>query len=430
MPVSTPVTDNDEEGGEEAVERADSVTEAVEQEADGRLKEREPEAQVKRVDPITGKITYLDTVAASIVSEEWLAENYGGGRYQIYRRGYVNGRWQYAGHETFAIDESIPFKGSLKAQRNKQRERDELRGSLHDADGKVLRDFGGGDDGGFDDIIKSGIISMMREQQQQSQLTTQMVMGMMEQSRAGAAAERQAMMEMMRAMRESSASKTDVVGLIGALTPLAQLILPLVMKKDGPDLERILTLVRESQPKGSEEKLSDMLELLAKFREATGAGDGEGGGFGSVVEKFAAILPALIQARSPVAPANAVAKVAEPTAPPIRGELPSGVAIPENVTADDVWNIIGQNVTLLRGAAALNRAPHRVAAMVVEFAQPQQRALLQEVLADDTFLPQFFERFPEMQTYRVWTTSFVQALQDELFGVTDDEDADEPEEAK
>ena len=89
---------------------------------------------------------------------------------------------------------------------------------------------------------------------------------------------------------------------------------------------------------------------------------------------------------------------------------------------EDVWRLIGEQMALIRSFAAMGRDTRRVAAMAVEFASAPQRVLMMEVLGSEEFTKQFFERFPQMETYRRWTESFIEELRIELFGEGDDEE--------
>lgn len=416
--------DDDELLDGEGQAPASSVTEEVERQAEARLAEREPQAQIRRVDPLTGKVTFLDTISASIVNEEWLAENYGGGKYQVYRRGLVNGKWQYAGFETFEIDESIPFKGSLKAQKIHKAERDERDDRIHERfDPRMMR--GGDDEGGMGDIVKGGILTLMRESSSATQMNNQMLIATMEQSRNANQMMMQQMLEMFRVEREARKPSIDIVQLIGAISPLVPSLIQLFQRKEQTSVAEIATLIEKFQPKGGAEKFDELLNLAIKLRDATG-GDGDGNNNGNglmgAIGKALEVLPALVQARSGV-PASATATMTpQPMAvPPILPPTPeNGVG-----EANDVWTAIGSRLPLLIGAAAINRNPGRTAAVAVEFASPQERAVLTELVAVDDFVPQLFQRFPQLVNYRVWTLSFIEALRFELLGEDDDEEEEE-----
>ena len=415
---------------DEATETQDSATAAAQEEAERRMTEREPTATIRRSDPLTGKLTFLDTVAAALVTEDWLADNYGGGKYIAYKRGLKDGKWQYVGSETFEIDDSIPFKGSLKAQRKLPPmgggfgDDDELP-RVYERDGRAV---GGG---GGDSLIQAGVFNLIKAQADTSSMSNQFFMTMMQQMSESSRTHATMMMEMMKANKPAG---MDIPALISAIASLAPLLQPLLNRKELSPQD-IIELIREARPKAEGEKLSEMLEIVSKMREAfaaDGGGGGSGDGFMGALSKALDVLPSLVQARTmagnpppSAAPRAAASASPEPTVPRALLELPRGDEALVVTKAEDVWALMEPYIPRLHLAAATGRNPGRIAVTVWEFAPANYQAVLTEVLADEGFEDALLARFPTLAAHKVWTYKFVEGLRGEAFA---DEDADdEPE---
>jgi hypothetical protein len=67
-----------------------------------------PKATVKRVDPVTGKQTWLGEIASDQATQEYVATRWGGGKYFLkHKVAKPTGGWRYAFHQTFEIDPSV-----------------------------------------------------------------------------------------------------------------------------------------------------------------------------------------------------------------------------------------------------------------------------------------------------------------------------------
>lgn len=432
-----PNADDDEarDGGDDAQAPPESVTEAALADAAERVNEREPEARISYVDD-AGKDQYLDTVALSLVSEEWIAETYGGGKFKALKRGKTEGgKWGYIGHDTYDIDPSLPFKGSMRKQREDRARRESYEldmagASIHNADGSRV----GGSR--MDSIIESGVLSLMKRSEESSTQSMQMFMNMMAESRQSAQAQMTMVMKMMETMGANSRPATSplVEILAAAAAPAIPEIIKSLMGRKDNQLKEVMEMMERLKPKDEGTKLSDTLEMMAKLKEIAQdvAGDSEPvSPWLKVMERIGDVLPAILArvpqpAAAPVA-APGVTMVHSPASPGVPGATPmppDGGGVPMINGPDDVWNIIGENLTLMRGAAAIGRDPRRVAAMAIELASPAQRGLMGEVLATEDFTKMFFEKFPQMESYRNWTTSFIEELKAELFGGEYDDDLD------
>lgn len=453
--------DEDDLGGEDGggEQQHDSLSAAVAAESELKLKEREPEAIISRTDERTGQDEHLDTVSASVVSEDWIAETYGGGKYRVKLKGFVEGRWQYMKHLTFSIDKSLPFKGSIKSQTLRENEEREI--STRERvliDGMPPSPARGGD--GFDDVIRSGIVQTMREQAQFSQLMMQSFANIMEEGRQSSKVNNEMMMTMLRQMKEDK-PKVDWVQVLGVVTPILPQLLELVKRKDAMGPAEIIALIEKVKPKDEATKVEDMLNLVTKVREATEGfgGGGEGGGIagtlGKVLEAVAPMLatrlvePAPRQPMPPTAAVQMDARVSAGrlpiTAERMRAEqaavdalgaaaslaqpgqpiAPLGEIDLANVTADQVWALIGEHAGKLELAATLGRRPHIMAGLVVDVITPAQKAVLAEVLDTEGFDDELFTRFPNFVKRRRWVQDFLDALRDEVLGPMEDDDLPE-----
>lgn len=423
--------------GEGTKPNADSLTDAVSEEANDRMADREPQAIVRRLDDDTGEAMHLDTVTAQIVNEDWIANTYGGGKYRVVIRGYVDGSWKYVRHDSYAIDSSLPFKGSLKGQKAQRAELEEraARISLHDVDGRVMQRGGGGEQTPMQSVIESGVLAMMRESQQNSSLMIQNTMAIMEQGRAAAQASNQMMIEMMRESRQAKPA-IDWVAILAIIVPLIPPLLQAMKSKDAIGIQEILTLLEKARPKDEGAKFDDMLTMMVKMREATesmgGGGDGGGSGIMGTLAKVAeAVIPMLaVRAaqsepvvRAPIATAQ-ITPGASPVAPPAQPVAPQVPTLGDvdlsQITAEQVWELIGSYLGLIETMATLGRRPSTVAAMAMDMMTPQQKGVLMEVLADDGFEAALFEKFPTLVKRKVWMEGFLDALRDEVFGVDEE----------
>lgn len=407
-----------------------SATEESLRESEARLDEREPMATIRRVNE-AGRLVFLDSVAASSVTEEWIAESYGGGKYNVYKRGLKEDKtWGYIGSETFEIDESLPFKGSLKARRaNSGRGGigDDLfddegsgRERVFNADGSPVGSSPGGS------LVEAGVFNLIKTSQDQSQMSLQFFMTMLQQMNEASRSAAQMNMQMIQTMQAANKG-TSLPEILTAIAALAPIITPLLTRKqETMGVQEILALLKANEPKAPDEKLSDTLEMLGKMKEVFGEaqGGGEGvGNFTGIIEKALAALPAILEARRApsaapaIAPNYAAAAAALPAARPDATTQPDGqpvqIGTPE---APSVFTMIAPYIAQMKLAAAFNKDAEVVANMVWEFAPDELKSMLVEALDDDTFVEQFFARFPEMGSHRVWTTSVIEHLRAIVFG--------------
>lgn len=432
VPPSPPESAGDEVDGEGAA-LPESATEDVleEMRADGRT--REPIAKIYRYDQ-AGKSVYLDQVALSLVTEEWLAQTYGGGRFNVVAMGEVpsTGKWGYVGAKRYDIDETMPFKGSLRAQQGQRAQRviddddDPPRMTLHNPDGSRA---------GGNPIVDAAILNLVKTHQDNAQASNTFFLTMIQQMKESSQTERQMMMQMMERGNKGGDTLEKMMPLLTLLLPK---LLDVVLTKRDPAMEALMPLLEKLTPKDEGTKLTEALSLMTQLRETAdalgGGNERSGSSFTDILGKLAEALPMmLVQARVPQQPMPAGPTVTQRA--PLPADVPTVAAAPSLTpgpmegagdmvvqSADDVWRIIGERINQVLTLAMMGRNPVRIAMMVVEFATPQQRALLTEVLADNEFTTQFFEKFPQMKVYTNWTNDFIEAMRDELLGSAEDED--------
>lgn len=397
--------------------------------------ERVPTAAVRRYDAL-GRAKYLDTVDASLVTEEWLAATYGGGKYIAQFRGRhpETGKWGWVKSATFDVDESLPFRGSLRSQGGARDIGPPVGGfvagesRVYEPSGRVA---GTEDDGmrGGDALLNSGILSLMREQQESQTMSRQMFIGMLDQQQKSSQALNTMMMQMFEAQRSS---RVDWTALLGVLLPVVPAILERLTPKAGESLgvSDILALVRETRPKDEGTKLADTLDLVARIREVMGDGDGDGGG--GMLGKVMDVLPSLL-ARVPASGTGAAPISANPVVTSTMSTMGPATApsqlnlLTDNagdaVPSGDVWAYVGGYVDRLLLAARLGRSARGVAVLVAEMTDAAQRAALEEVLATDGYRAELMRRFPALATRAVWMEDFLTVLEDEILGPAESDDS-------
>jgi hypothetical protein len=409
-------------------EQAETVTEAVRVKEQANEQQREPKARIKVIHA-DGKSQYLDTALLELVNEDWLAENYGGGKFTVFKEGQrEDGTWGYIGHSTFDIDSTLPFKGSIRKQlldkmeADKQNEMWESRASLHNADGSAVPRQPQGNP-----LVDTAIFNLLKSHQDNAQASNQFFLTMMEQMRQSSQTSQAMLMQMM----EKNTGGGGMEKMMPLLLAIAPKVLEMVATKRDNTIETLLPLLEQMRPKDEGQKLEDVLSLVGKLKDAGLMGEGgeSGGGWmGMMGKALEALAPALVQAQRSPLPPQYQPQSAMPMPSATTPALPSPASSGDEVTiesAEDVWRVIGERIEQVRLMAAMGRRAERIALMVVEFASPPQLALLTEVLADPRFEDQFLERFPQMRTYSRWTAEFIGVMRDELLGLPDDDEEEE-----
>lgn len=433
-PKSVRISLEDGDGGAESAASPESVTDSVlAEQAESGASTRVPQGIIRRVEPMTGKETYLDSVALSLVTEEWIAQTYGGGKYRVTKMGVRDGgKWGYVGSETYEIDDSLPFKGSLKAQQA----RGPMRQSMGDDDEPIIFERNGTPvgGGGLDPIMQTGVLTLLKAQQESATLQQQMVTSLMQAANANQTMMQQAMLSIMEQMRDSGKSRVDVVALIAALGPIVAPLLNSLLGKKGSELETLLPLLEKLRAPNPSEKMEDMLKLVRDMKETAevfSGGDGDGGGGGimkTISPLVAALAPLLMQ------PAAAGARAPTPMPMPAAPTgVPASPALPlvEGNVAQHPLDVLAPYMPQLMLAARLNRRPAAIAAAVEGFAPDEQRGMIRELLADPNFESALVERFPEVKQYPTWMTELLDELRlafigEEMDGDDHDDAGDTP----
>jgi hypothetical protein len=389
--------------------------------------QRTPEARISRMDPLTSKLSFLETVDAALVTDAWMRENYGGGEFQVMVYGTrEDGTYGFlrSGSKRFRIDSSIPFKGAI---------RERAAAGAINAEPAAERNPAGASQS----IIDMGVMQLFKSMQDNS--------AMMARQATDHSTMMMALME-----RLAQPQKSALPELLGVLTPLlTPLIGNLVGKKDPMEIAtQLAALMKDSN--GPRQSVNDTLETLTtlmELRDRLGGGDkSDEVTVLSTVKELAPQALQLLQsmAARPAANqilANQTPPRSMPRAPqPILATPPNGVhpfapapfapapSAPQPVegqptVAPDEWTPLEGPMTQLIQQARTNKPPHRVAAMVLLLANDEQQATLREVVAQDDVMNVITHRFPAFQSYQTWLGEFVMELRGEM-GLLPDEDED------
>jgi len=121
---------------------------------------RPPKSAIYRVDRETGTQQWLAEVATNLVSLEYVARKFGGGKYTIrHRKVKAGGGYQYAGNDTYEIDPSVkPESPAAPASSGA------AAGLAVPPGGNIA-----------DTILNAGVLQMLQQMNAQNQLTLAMV---------------------------------------------------------------------------------------------------------------------------------------------------------------------------------------------------------------------------------------------------------------
>lgn len=371
--------------------------------------QKSPRARITRWNEGMRQYATLDHVSAEAVDEQWVQNEYGGGKYRVYFWGTMrDGSYGYlpgAGKE-FVIDDSIPFKGALKHRA--------ATGPVHNADGTPA-----GNPAPGASLVDMGMLQLFTTMQENSRMAAAMQ-----------ADHSKAMMAMMQQMVQPRGG--NIAETIVALSPLLGPVLAgLLNRKDPVELATQIAALSKSEKSGLG-NLHELIELKDALAVLGGNGDSEEGGWMRIFEK---VLPGAVEilknesqktgrpmtelARQP-APARIAAPAAAPlppstlTAPGASSAgVPSASSEPQPVT--DEWTGLEPHMNTLANFAANAKDPYDVVKMVKVIAPAQVWAAIRELVSQDNATEILIARFPVLAPYRSWTDDLLGAFHEEIY---------------
>ena len=372
--------------------------------------QKAPRARIMRWNENMRAYATLDHVSAEAVDEQWIQQEYGGGKYRVYYWGTMkNGEYGYLEKQgkEFIIDDSVPFRGALKHRA--------AAAPVQNPDGTVAN----GD--GRASLMDMGMLQIFKTMQDNSAL-------MMSQSRDNSAA--------LAAMLERIASPRDngMVAMLTVLTPLlTPLLTGLIGRKDPVELATQIAALSRNEKSGLG-SLHDLIELKDTLALLGGGNDDNGDGawmriaektFPGVIEilkqESAKTGKPLIQLATQPAPARIAAPPTAPspgsTSPPAGSASSAGTPSPSAETpVQDEWTGLEPHMQTLANFAQQNRDPYGVMQTIRTLAPPQMLAAVRELVARDDGLDVLLARFPILQPYRAWTSQLLDEFYTEFFG--------------
>lgn len=342
--------------------------------------------------------SFVDKVSATMISEEWLAKQYGGGEYRVQFRGPTKGgKVGYTGQKRFSIDAKIPRKTPR----------------YQEASANPPSESGGGltPDGDMAMLLKSQIVDMVRSSSEQRRndaqmqaATLQMMMTMMQQSS-------QMMQGMIATMVTAKGESTDL------LTKLLPILAP---KAVGDPLEMLIKLKALDGPKNN---LSEMLEAIRQLKETSemfGPQSSDDDGMMGMVKSLAPSVMGLLANANERANANA--------RPPMRSMMqpnPTGVlAPPMPATGDPTsteepeivnpWKQITPFVPMILEKAATDEDAGDYAYSVVGFVPLMMRGTLRELANRPEAVQELTANFPAFAQYPTWTEAFIVGIREAI----------------
>lgn len=373
---------------------------------------KEARARITRWNEELRTYATLDHVPVANVDEQWVREEYGGGKYKVYFLGQRgDGTYGYLKGQVkdFVIDTSVPFRGALRG-----------RNPAAPAGAPAALPTG-------TSLMDMGMLQIFKTMQDNSAM-------MMQQMRDHSTTQA-AVLERLSAPRESALEK-----MLPLLMPIATSLITLLgTKKDPMEIARELAVLMKPSGDGGgvREAMGTMREMLEMRELLAPSGDGDGEpGWWRLLEK---VVPGAIDvirmeaekrgqtvqqlAQTPAVP-RALAPAPVPGAPAVPGAALAAApaAAPEPAPVADEWTPLEPHVRTLISFAQRNADPFGMMQTIKTLAPPALLAALRELVVREDATEFLMQRFPAMQPYRVWTEQLLDEFHVDFFG--EDEDAD------
>lgn len=385
---------------------------------------REPRATIKRLNDSDGKYAMLDSVDATNVTEEWVAKNYGGGKYRVLIHGpTVGGRWGYIGSETYEIDASIPFRGSMMGRAP--------RATIHNPDGTIAGS--GADDMAM--LMKTQIVELvqssadLRQRDREASSTqTAMLMKMMDESSKRSAE----FMQLMLTMMSAKPTGPSIVELLGAISPL---LAPLLGSRKDP-MDMAMQLMTLTGNKGGGSQLTEIISAVKELRETAGLfgpaeREPEDSSLLGTITRMAPQLLTMLSQQKVAEVAGQPPVVAAPVAfqPNPPAESPMMVAAPVVGAAegDDVGLVtmmLKPYASMLVERAMADDDPHDLGYSVALMIPMTVRNAVAAFIAQENAAAEVIAAIPALAPYPAWVGEFIEGVR-ERFNPSEDEDGDD-----
>jgi hypothetical protein len=414
------------DAGEDDMPRTASgerLTDAAADQIGSRLNEstREARCTIKRLNEHDGKFATLDVVDASLVTEEWIQKTYGGGKYRVLTNGpTANGRWGYVRMDSYEIDLSVPFRGSMTGR---------AKPTVHNADGSVVGSAGADNDMAM--LMKTQIVELvqssadLRQRDRESSTTMQtMMMSMMSES----AKQSREFMQLMLTMMGSKPTGPSLTELLGAITPL---VAPLLGSRKDPIevATQLMALTGGNRSGGS--PLSEVLAAVKELRETADLfGPQEREEDSSLLGTITRMAPQLLTMLTAQQQRElAAAPVAVPTAtatlqpnPPVFA--PVATASTEDGTMGLVTAMLKPYAGMLVERAMADDDPFDLGHSLAVMIPVAMRDAVAAFIEQESAAAELIAAIPELSPYPAWVGEFINGIR-ERFNPTEEPDDDE-----
>jgi hypothetical protein len=384
-----------------------------------------PIAIVYRTDWSTGREAYLDRVSPEVISQEWLAAEYGGGKYRVQFKKPEGGKMVYHKQLRFEVDQALPPKPPRHARPMVD---------VRNADGTPA----GGSSPSMDAVLSSGILSLFTQQAENSRVQADFFRTV---------------------MAESSRKGPGIIEMITALTPLISPLLALVTKtreeKDPLDVALKLLELRGEQraatgaPSDVMKTVRDVLEI----KELFGGGGDSGAGPDPMIKLIETVAPQLLDtfkqamaldaARAgqqiPGAPATISRPVtSQPSTPALAssrgtdGSAERAASEPAPTTQPgetvDFWKLlVGPRISKVMKLAEMDKNPVLYAQLEEDIIPEIYKPAAREFVAQENFVALIYTEYPQLLQYKEWFDEFFDVFAAALLGELDDDPDDETE---
>lgn len=362
---------------------------------------KSPTTRIYRIG-FDGKESFLDAVSTSIVSEEWIAETYGGGKYVA--KNYAvdlnrpKRKYGYVSQSHHTVDMGRPSKGPLSEQHK------------IGAPVPTLAPAMASGTNSLDVLMIQQIMEMVKDSQEARQRSA-------DQAASQAREHSTVMATLLDKMNNRPDPFTTFMPLITALVPV---IVPMLVNRKSP-MELATEIVKvQKDASGPQRGIGEIVSLMKDLRELGlvtpkigGDDDEEGGGMLKIAAPLIGkLLDTLNRGTLPAADANAVTAAA-----------PSDEA-PAPTVVQDEWSSLEPHAARLAQWAKAGKVPSNVAYTILTLFPEEEIGVLHEMLRDDGLAARLMQRFPVLAPYPGWVSELLDALRDELFGEPDDEEPD------
>jgi hypothetical protein len=355
---------------------------------------RTPEAIVYKLDPDSGEERWVCKVASSLISNEWLAKRYGGGKYRVqHRKPNGTGKMVYAQQETYTIDASVRPEA--------------MSAPVMNGDGTPA----GGGGSRIDAIMEAGVMSLI--QQMQNANTTQM--------------------ELVRSIvaERSGPKGPNFTEILTALSPIIAAIVPALTNR--PD---VMTQAREiaelaAKNNGAQGGLKDFIGAFKEMMEVKELLGGGGGGddrptgerlLEAAIPKFMEIADRYAQNAPPAPVVQAPGAVVQPR--PMQATLPAG-ASPQPQEGPVVWTVfVNRRVPHWVMLAQRDKNPSLYAELEIDNMPPMFMGQLREFLMRDDAVDLVLGMYPQLAQYEHWAREFFEEITKLVLGEDDEEEFD------